>query len=1802
MGKAHPNDLQIEPQNESAQTAFEATLSQALRSKDFQKIVATVLQDAGSILDIGCGIGDYLRQTTPNQRVVAIEPHAPYIEKAREVAPWAEFVHTDALSFLNGNKEKFDCILMIDVIEHLNQADAIEMVRLARQFAKKMIFAQIPIGKHEQSHDIWNLGGDYWQTHRSSWDETNIDLLGFSQVIIWRDWYQWEELHKSRDMSVAFWLRRPKISIVVPTYNQAEWLPKALDSIIEQTYPFWEAVVVNDGSTDNTPAVLEEYAHRETRIRVFHKENGGISSALNMGIQQATGDYFCWLSSDDLFYPQKLARQVAAYSRLSDEYALVFGAFDLIDPEDNIKELPNEKPYLDGYEFPRFLKYDYIDGCTVMIPLSLLKELGGFNLQYKHAQDTELWFRLASLGYRFYFISEKLTLRRVHPQQGFTDFAIDCRYDGYAMIHFYLTNYSFRDFFKNVDFNDKQQRALFILFLTDLLNNSDHLVNHPTLYRVFWKWLKDGLLSLHSRVRSEIILGVIGSFLKAQPTDEWKQQVKKALKQLYLEINNKPINRQIESYYRKQTITAVDRASDVAFWEEVYKWGKSQQERNNLQEAFYAFKYLADRENPYYAEAYQHLIEISYRLNYFEKFLRSFRRKQSIVNFPDHVKGFYIWCLLQTNADRQKAEEIASSISQEALRKKVRHWIDAQPAPLIDKTHIRYWNYAVDQKLKPWDVKSNRFWETVIVYQGVIHQIKVVCPECGSLQEYSFRWALDTTPSEKRLLCPQCLRDFRVTETVFQDYFLSKAFHDPADSFQQNTPRRIYFVLRYTNIVGGGVKKVLQFIEWLDYLGCQITIYSIADPPAGKKLPGVFIKVRDHSEDRFVDPDLVVVFSVYDIPKIIDKVPLERIVHLCQGYEGYHIGTDFQDMRRDKFFYTALHSIPVKNIVVSKHLLDLFRGKFQRQAEYIPNGIDLAVFSPAIVPTKLVNSILFIGNPVDRLKGFKFLVDTLTELQNSPRRIAPLNLVVVCNIDASALPTTIDNIPSLKIHWNTNLGSHQVADLIRRVNLVVVTSMYEGFSLPALEAMACGTPVITTNNLGAESFCEHDKNSLIVEFGDRKLFGQYIYEILTGRRDLIHLIQNGFRTAQVYSLLNSSNAFLSVFQKLLAQNFKETAKSRLLESGREAELEYASLTRSYLRDYSLGQPLVSIIILTYNCLEYTRKCVESILEYTDFSYELIFVDNGSGDDTIAYLEELNTTYPHIRLILNNTNRGYPAGNNQGAELAQGRYLLFLHNDVMVSRGWLSGLVGTLERHPRIGAVGPMTNYINGRQRYLNVPYQEGDEVGFHAFAEQVSTQARDKVTPHRRLSGFALLMPKNLFAELGGFDESFGTGNFEDDDLCLRIRARGFTLMVNEGVYIHHFGSQTCKANGIDSPQTIKEYLRIFQQKWPTIDYDELLEINETLVAKLEQHKQQAQQAMAQGHLLAAIDHLEIVNSANPLDAQAILWLAECYHQTNRIDQALRLLKDLLRLQPPLAEAFALAARITAEQNQHEKAAKLWQQALNLKPADPIYRQEYAEFLIAQGNLAAATEQYEKLCDLEPNNSTYLIKLGELYCRLSQIEKAQHLLQKAHLDGAGEDQLQDLRHRIELLTQSTSQPTSLEQAVQALQQGDYLQALTAFQNLLQNEPQSEDVLLGLALCYLHQDQFAAATQYLNELLRLYPENPMGYHMKGMLAYRTQDYSQAKDFFAMAYQKEPAMQASRRYYAESLYHLGELTASRRVYEELLQQNHDDQELLFRIGSIAFEEGARDVAIAMFDRLLGLDPQNTQVRQLLNSLEE
>jgi GT2 family glycosyltransferase len=252
----------------------------------------------------------------------------------------------------------------------------------------------------------------------------------------------------------------------------------------------------------------------------------------------------------------------------------------------------------------------------------------------------------------------------------------------------------------------------------------------------------------------------------------------------------------------------------------------------------------------------------------------------------------------------------------------------------------------------------------------------------------------------------------------------------------------------------------------------------------------------------------------------------------------------------------------------------------------------------------------------------------------------------------------------------------------------------------------------------------------------------------------------------------------------------------------------------FLEAPPVGDELASLVILCCNEVAVTRLCLESVLRHTRSPYELILVDNGSTDGTPDYLKEVagRSGPARVEVIRNEENRGFARGCNQGLAAAQGRYLVLLNNDTVVTPGWLDRLIGWATHDwPRVGLVGAVSNYAPAPQQ-VEPGYR--DLAGLDEFALRRARDFRGQALDFPRLTGFCLLTRREVLEQVGALDEGYGLGFFEDDDLCVRVRDKGYRLLVAQDTFIHHFGSRTFQALGLDSRHMLQANFERFKAKW----------------------------------------------------------------------------------------------------------------------------------------------------------------------------------------------------------------------------------------------------------------------------------------------------------------------------------------------------------------------------------------------------
>ncbi len=208
----------------------------------------------------------------------------------------------------------------------------------------------------------------------------------------------------------------PKVSIVIPSYNRADYIPATLDSIIKQSFKDWELIFIDDGSTDTTESILANYISQDSRIKYFKQSNSERAVARSYGISLASGDYICLVDSDDLWYPDKLEKQLTIMYANPDTI-LCYAAVDRIDLDGKpAKSAPRQYQGYSGDVYEELLKRNFIPSVTPMIRAEFASKAAPQVTEFIPYEDWDFWLRLSRMG-KFYHINEPLGAYRLHPGQ-----------------------------------------------------------------------------------------------------------------------------------------------------------------------------------------------------------------------------------------------------------------------------------------------------------------------------------------------------------------------------------------------------------------------------------------------------------------------------------------------------------------------------------------------------------------------------------------------------------------------------------------------------------------------------------------------------------------------------------------------------------------------------------------------------------------------------------------------------------------------------------------------------------------------------------------------------------------------------------------------------------------------------------------------------------------------------------------------------------------------------------------------------------------------------------------------------------------------------------------------------------------------------------------------------------------------------------------------------------------------------------------------------------------------------------------
>lgn len=200
-----------------------------------------------------------------------------------------------------------------------------------------------------------------------------------------------------------------QVSVIIPTYNSARFLAEAIDSVLAQSFKDFEILVIDDGSTDETKAVMQRYS---SPVRYIYQTNGGVAAARNRGIEESRGKYVAFLDADDAWFEHKLETQLDALTKRADCRAC-YSAFTVADH--NMNSIGIRLSNREGRAIDDLLSSGNVIGTpsTVLCERPLFEAVGGFDPEMSQCADWDMWVRLAS-DTEFLYIAEPLVMYRQH--------------------------------------------------------------------------------------------------------------------------------------------------------------------------------------------------------------------------------------------------------------------------------------------------------------------------------------------------------------------------------------------------------------------------------------------------------------------------------------------------------------------------------------------------------------------------------------------------------------------------------------------------------------------------------------------------------------------------------------------------------------------------------------------------------------------------------------------------------------------------------------------------------------------------------------------------------------------------------------------------------------------------------------------------------------------------------------------------------------------------------------------------------------------------------------------------------------------------------------------------------------------------------------------------------------------------------------------------------------------------------------------------------------------------------------------
>jgi len=1114
---------------------------------------------------------------------------------------------------------------------------------------------------------------------------------------------------------------QPLFTVIVPTYNQAHYLPACLDSLLSQSCSNWEALIINDGSTDATPQVLEKYAQQDERFRVFHKENGGVATALNLGLAQAKGEWICWLSSDDLFEADALEIFMHAISENRDARFFHSEFSELEEETGRIVPSPANRPHLiPGAERQTitFFNGNYVHGISIAVHRSVFSAVGNFNPELRNAQDVDMWLRI-SAQYRLAHIDKRTCITRIHASAGTFGFPEAGPMDVARACLDFLNNNRFSSLFPFLDLTDENHCAAAVeMTLQTALNLG------ADMYRG---------------------VGFIPALLER--LNEWFKAECPDRIQKHLITRLEPLFAGLKGVLPLTIRAALDRLISPLQRNEGYRFHDP-------------YKALVDNYITYLATGNQAAAAV----------LERYFRLQ---------KGAVEVCLSREIA--LKLQELKAYQQSGAFPESchAHAWLDGlQGVEIGPSSHNPF---GLDTKSV--GIDDDIYAEEQLRLTGCKAKLDVEAHADNiPLPDESEDFVLASHVIEH---CPD------VISTLLEWYRLIRA------------GGLLYMIVPHRDASPGDVGRPLTAWEHvLDDFEKQADEHS--EPEAGRFGHCHYHVFDDMSMREIVGVIFETRLQLVDCLGVDDKIGngFTLVYRKTAAIDDSTPWPFWERFRKRR----GMTSRPEErsDVFVNIGMVTYNRLEFTRQAikallantgfPYVLSVIDNA-------STDGTSEYLQEQKRLGAIKNLVLLHENVGVAKAS-------NLAWSLEPDASYYLKLDNDIVVQKSGWLN--GMVEVVDALPEAGMVAYN--FEPVSYPEYELRGIWSRPKNGSLGGACVLIPRRTHELLgywceeyglygeedADYGFRSMQAGLLNVYMLDENVGVHLPAGKAALIDPLTLLSSAGGEEELYADY--RNWKDELRRKNVLSGHFAGnlqkyaraggaiyLETAFAKEWHLRETQKHDAMraekisVSIIIPAFNQAALTRNCINALLIGQRDDVEIVVVDNGSSDWTPEYLVSLGST---IKLVSNRSNLGFAKACNQGAEIAQGKYLLFLNNDTEPQPGWLDALLVPAESGAA-DIVGARLLYPDGTIQHAGVVFdKQGPLHCFKRMPADIGEANRPRYL--QAVTGACMLITAQLFQQLGGFDEEYKNG-FEDVDLCLSAVHLGYRVYYQpDSVLIHH--------------------------------------------------------------------------------------------------------------------------------------------------------------------------------------------------------------------------------------------------------------------------------------------------------------------------------------------------------------------------------------------------------------------------------